>query len=191
MLSVGEIRQALQARLQLTAERSELLARMANGSFTRALQLVENQTLVEHRALVLEFFRLVYIRPGDRLIDLIERLAGMGREQAKGVLDLMLLWIRDLVLYQTMGAEAPIINVDQKEAIHRFCTHVRKARLDLMTNVIEEAMDLTVRNVNQVLVFTVLAQALHRAMHGHEIKGLIHPLAEPLVRRSSLVARRS
>lgn len=179
VLEPERIERALREAHGLEPDRAAMVARMADGSFARALQLVSNPLLQEHRALVLDFFRLVYVRPTDRLVDTIENLASHGREQAKGILQLMLQWVRDLVLYRATGSDARLVNVDQREAVARFCDNVAEADLDAMAGLIEEATDLLTRNVHQLLVFTVLADGLHAAMHGRPIDGLYRPLAEP------------
>ncbi|RMF60029.1 MAG: DNA polymerase III subunit delta' [Bacteroidetes bacterium] len=188
VLEPEAIAQALAERAGREGGEAQLLARMAGGSFTRALDLAENEVLLEDRAFVLAFFRHAYTRRIDPLADLVEQAARMSRERFKGVLALMLGWIRDLVLYRTLGPEAPLVNVDQQDAIARFCTNVPGADLEAMIGLVEEAIDLVERNVHLTLVATTLALALGRAMHGMPEERLYRPLTETAPARGELVS---
>ncbi len=180
-LDATAIARALVAREGLPPDTADTIARMADGSYTRALDLAENAELMESRTLVLTFLRLAYSSSTDgvdKLIDLIEQLGRMGREQMKGLMGLMLSWLRDLLLYRTMGDNAPLVNVDQRASIRKFSENVRNADLEAMVGLVEEATYLIERNVHLHLVFTALAQALKQAMHGPHSGRLYLPLAE-------------
>ena len=63
---------------------------------------------------MLDFFRQAYTQDATRLAEGVEEIRRHGRERAKGLLDLMLRWVRDLILVRTLGPEeAPLVNVDQ------------------------------------------------------------------------------
>ena len=176
---------ALVRREDLDDERAQMLARMADGSYTRALELTTNGELLEHRRLVLDFFRQAYTQDATRLAEGVEEIRRLGRERAKGLLDLMLRWVRDLLLVRTLGPEeAPLVNVDQAEAAERFCENLPQADLEAMARLIEEARRLAGRNVNLGLLLTALAQALGRAMRGRSAR-LYVPLPEAGLSRAA------
>ena len=160
------IEAALRAREAAAPDRAAMLARMADGSFSRALDLTENEELLAGRRLVLDYLRLAYTQDAGRLPDLVEEIGRLGRERVKGLLRLMLRWLRDLVLYRAIGSDAPLVNVDQAEAARRFCENVPEADLDAMIDLTEEAVQMAGRNVHLGLLLTALAQALGRAMRG-------------------------
>jgi DNA polymerase-3 subunit delta' len=154
------------------------LARMADGSYTRALDLAENEALMADRDFVVQFMRMSYARHTDHLADLIQQLGKMGRERIKSVLRLMLSWIRDLVLFDAMGTQATLVNVDQADGIGKFCHNVPDADLEAMLRLVEETIELVERNVHLNLVLTSLAMALGRAMRESHSGHLYVPLAE-------------
>ena len=172
------IEQALIDREEMDADAASMLARMADGSYSRALELAENNALMTSRELVLDFFRAAYTQKVESLDRCIQELQNQGRERVKSVLRLMLRWMRDLLLYRTMGAEAPLVNVDQKEAVARFCDNLPDADLEGMVTLVEEAMELAERNVRVSLILTALAHGLARAMRGHDVEALYVPLSE-------------
>ena len=182
-LPAEAIEAALIEREGIKTDVAATLARMADGSYSRALDLAQNEDLLADRQLVLDYFRMAYVGGGPqhagKLADQIEAMGRLGRERLKGLLDLMLRWMRDLVLYRAMGAEAALVNVDQAEAVERFCRNVPEADLEAMARLVEEAVELVERNVQLPLVLVVLAQALGQAMRGRPPERLYTPLAEP------------
>ncbi|MBB4090774.1 ATP-binding protein [Salinibacter ruber] len=172
------IEQALVDRENMAPDEASMLSRMADGSYSRALELAENDALMTSRELVLDYFRAAYTQKVESLDSCIQELKSQGRERVKSVLRLMLRWMRDLLLYRTMGEEAPLVNVDQKEAVARFCKNLPDADLEGMVTLVEEAMELAERNVRVALVLTALAQGLARAMRGQEVESLYVPLSE-------------
>src|SRR5690606_2002712 len=123
--------------------------------------------------------RAAFTADPGRVAPMVERVARMGREPVKQLLGLMLGWVRDLVLFRTAGEAAPLVNVDQAEAVRNFVAHLPKARLEAMAGLIEEAAERLERNVHTGLLLTVLAGALGAAMRGEARERLFAPLAEP------------
>ena len=177
-LSPDAIAQALHDRENVPPEEASMLARMADGSYSRALQLTESTYLRESRTLVLNFLRAAYTCKVDPLNERIDAIANLGRERTKSVLRLMVRWIRDLMLYQTLGDEAPLVNIDQAEAVANFCTRLPDADLQAMVARVEEALHLVGRNVRTRLVLMTLALQLRTAMHGASSTPVYHPLPE-------------
>ncbi len=169
---------ALQEREDMPAGEASMLARMADGSYSRALQLTESTHLRESRTLVLNYLRAAYTRKVGPLNERIDAIANLGRERTKGVLRLMIRWIRDLMLYKTLGDDAPLVNVDQAEAVANFCTRLPEADLEAMVTRVEEALHLVGRNVRTRLVLMTLALQLSYAMHGTESTPVYQPLPE-------------
>jgi len=177
-LGAEEVERALAERAGLDPARAALLARMADGSYTKALALAESDDLAARREQVLNFFRLALSGPVGQLDDLIAELTGAGREPLKASLHLMLVWVRDIMLARSLGENAPLVNVDQAGAVHRFVGAFPDVDLEAMVALVEHAGDLVERNASPPLVLTVLADALRQTMKGHPRPRLFTPLAE-------------
>lgn len=184
-LPAEAIERALIEREGVDAGTAAALARMADGSYMEALDLARNEQLMGLRAMVLDFMRMSYARNIDRLSDLVEQTTRRGRDQVKNVLELMLRWVRDLVLYRSLGDEAPLVNIDQKEAIAKFSENLPDADLEAMAAIVEEAIHLIERNAHVNLTLTVLSQTMGRAMRGSGADRLYVPLAEEELRKSA------
>ncbi|PQJ36053.1 DNA polymerase III subunit delta' [Salinibacter sp. 10B] len=176
------IESALVERNEMAPDAAAMLSRMADGSYSHALDLARNEALMTSRERVLDYFRAAYTQKVESLTGCIQTLSNQGREQVKIVLQLMLRWVRDLLLYRSMGEEAPLVNVDQKEAVARFCKNLPDADLKGMVGLVEEAIYLTERNVQVSLVLTALAQSLGKAMRGGTVDSLYVPLPEAELR---------
>lgn len=180
-LADEDVATALIERRSLEESTAKTLARMADGSYSRALDLASNEELISTRTLVLDYMRAAYKNESDLVVGFAEQLNRMGREPLKFFLQLMLGWLRDRLLYQAVGDEAPIINLDQFAEIRRFCEKLPDAQLEAMVGLVDEASRLVERNMNLRLTFIVLAQALGQAMRGEAARGLVVSLSnEPL-----------
>ena len=178
-LSAADIEQTLVEREQVQPERASFIARMADGSFTNALELLANEELASRRELAFEFIRQSFSKNPDRVMPFVERISKLGREPVKQLLGLMLSWVRDLVRYEAAGEAASLVNVDQTKAIRKFVAGLPDARLDTMVGFIEEATRLVDRNSHVALTLLVLADALADAMRGRDRANLFEPLDSP------------
>jgi DNA polymerase-3 subunit delta' len=153
---------------------------MADGSYSRALELAASEELLESREAAVDYLRAAYRAWSDvdRMSHQVEELARRSREHQKFQLGLMLLWIRDVVLYRERGADAAIVNMDQVQAITNFIERVPDADQAAMAELVEGAIELVERNVNSRLVLTTLAQKLALAMRGRGDARLYVPLTD-------------
>ena len=177
-LTPEAIEQALIGKEGVAPELAATLARMADGSYTAGLDLAQNEDLRALRELVLDFSRAAYSRNVGKIAEIVERTARFGRDQVGHVLELLLRWIRDLMLYRAMGEVAPLVNVDQAEAIAGFTERLPRADIEAMASVVEEAIVLVRSNVHVALTLTVLAGALGEAMRGPHSGKLYMPLSD-------------
>ena len=174
-LAPETVEASLVARAEVSADEAGVLARMADGSFTKALEIHGSESMQAHRALALQFVREAFTGRPERIAPLVQDIQKLGREGRKGWLDLVAVWVRDLVLVRA-GASHAIVNVDQASAVEKFVAALPDADLDAMATVVEEAADAVESNANAGLVITTLAFALRDAMHGHSAGRLVTPL---------------
>ena len=170
------IEAALVARAGLAPDVAAVTARMADGSYTKALEISGSERMQAHRQLALDFVREAYVGRADRLAPLVQTASSMGREALKGWFDLVALWVRDLVLARAIGPGAPLVNVDQAEAVHKFVAALPDADLDAMAGLVAQAADAVEANGHAGLVVTALAFGLRDAMHGRSSGRLVTPL---------------
>ena len=166
---------ALVARAGVPATEAAVVARMADGSFTKALEVWGSESMQAHRALALQFVREAYTGRPDRIAPVVQQAQKLGRESLKGWLDLVSIWVRDLVLARA-GALGAVVNVDQTEAVQKFVAALPRADLEAMASVVAQAVEAVEGNAHAGLVLTALAFALRDAMHGVSDGLLVQPL---------------
>ena len=178
-LPANLISEALIERKKVNTDRASYLARMADGSYSRALELLENESLAEQRELALEFIRASFTLNPKKLTKALDDASSLGRESVKQLFSLMLAWVRDLILYESTRDRTKLVNVDQAKAVEDFVEALPDARLPDMVDLIDQASSLLERNVHTGLTLTVLAHALNDAMRGKHRTNLYAPLDSP------------
>ncbi len=156
-LTAEQIKTALIDRNGVEEQQAGLVARIANGSYTRALDLLE-EDILSQRQEVVAFIRLLLGSNVLTLTEDIEKLAApRDREAVLRFLSLMLIWFRDaMVLIQ--GGE--VINIDQRDDLQRFVAKFPDANLVQAVNDVERTISLVERNVYIMLALLQLAVKL-------------------------------
>ncbi len=176
-LDESSIAAALVERRDIANDSALLYARMAEGSYTVALDLASQDTLQAERKVALEFLGYAYMRHAQRQMRLMEQIIGGGRDHVLRVLDHALVWIRDLLLWQVFAEEARITNIDRTASVAKFASRLGHADLDAMARLVEEGRFLVRRNMNLRIVLIALSQAVGQAMRRASTGKLYVPLA--------------
>ncbi len=179
-LSAEIIKSTLIDRNSVPPNIAEIVSQMCQGSYMRALQLSQSEELKNHREQVLTFLRFAFSRKFNEQTDLIQEISLSNRDGTRNMLSLLLNWIRDVALYKTLGDNAPITNLDQKTEISKFCHNLRNADLSAMSQLIEEALELSESNVNTTLLLINLSLSLGKAMRSSYSGQLYTPLTTRL-----------
>jgi DNA polymerase III subunit delta' len=165
-LKEHEIREALVARNAVESVQAALVARLAHGSYTQALELLQDDVAAK-RQQVVAFVRTALGSNVVAIAESVEELcASKDRDVLIRFLNLMLMWFRDaMVLLQ--GGE--VINLDQEDDIKKFISRFPQADLIKTLAGIERAVFLIERNVYINLVMLQLAVQLRRNILPHSI----------------------
>jgi DNA polymerase III subunit delta' len=153
-LTGEHIQEALVQRRHMEPAQARILARLANGSYTRALDL-DREEITTMRQDVLSFIRQVLGKSIVPVADAVEALAGTrDRDLVIRFLTLMLMWFRDALVLSHGG---DVINFDQSEELKRFLAKLPGADLVQVIGNIEKAISLVERNVYIQLVLLQLS----------------------------------
>jgi DNA polymerase-3 subunit delta' len=153
-LSEDDIRTALVQRNNVQNERATLVARLANGSYTRAEDLLGDDVEGERQEVV-NFIRHALSSSATVLNEDVERVVDRkDRDLINQFLVLMLMWFRDAFVLSNGGN---IINLDQQEDLKRFVARFPSADLVTVLADVERAISLLERNVYIKLVLIDLA----------------------------------
>jgi len=152
------------------------IARLSDGSMSRAYELASQDDLSSMRSMVVDLFRILWRHDHDALLDTAGTVASWGREKVKHLLRIMLSWLRDLIVYRSSSAVELIVNIDQASTIENFSNGVPDADLDAMVRLAEESIILVSRNVNLALLLVVLFTNLEDALVGRCADTMYMPL---------------
>ncbi len=153
-LAEQEIRAALAERKGVEPRQAELVARLADGSYTRALSLL-TEDVDQWRRDVLAFVRSALGNNVSLVMQAVEMVTELkDRGLVNRFLVLLLMWFRDALVLMHGGE---VINVDQQEDLKRFLAKFPHADLLQALAHIEKAISLVERNVYIRLVILNLA----------------------------------
>ena len=175
-LEESVIESALVERLDLAPSKARLYARMAGGSYAAAEEFATSEDLQKEREAALQLLRNAYTRTAVKQVALIDELIRGGREHIKAVLGQTQIWIRDMMLANTLRDQAHITNVDKSEVVNKLAERLQHADVEAMARLVDEGRTLTTQNVDAKLVLVSLSQALGRAMRGPSPDRLYVPL---------------
>ena len=177
-LNAADIEAALRDRFDATEELYLIASRMADGSFGKAMELIEFTDLLDLRELMISFLRHSAQDPKAQLPVTIESIASLGRVQSQQVLGMIPGFVRDVVVLSTSGDPNSLVNIDQSAVISNFARNLDTADFDAVRRIAQEAQQLIARNVNISSVLVNASFLLHDAMYGKQVGPLFTPLAE-------------
>ncbi|MCI0514079.1 DNA polymerase III subunit delta' [candidate division KSB1 bacterium] len=169
-LAANEIEQALITREKLEPHRARVISRIAAGNYRRALELIDSDFTAQ-REFVISTLRTILKTPFDRLLLVEELVKEKDKVQLKELLDLMLLWFRDALIYDqylTTKVFTPaeimekITHIDEVATLEKFVQSMKALDYDKIIKEIENAIDLINRNVNITLIMIVLFDRLEQ-----------------------------
>lgn len=167
-LSTGEIEQGLIQYDDLDPENAHYLAKVSGGNYAKT-RFYDLNTIQSSRRDIINYFRNSYGLKATELVDTAQRWqSNHNREGYITLLDLMELFIRDLLVYDHTRNKEWLTNIDEVDTIHDFCTEVPDARLGDMLQQISRSRSMIYQNAQAKLVFTTLAFRLAHLMRGTE-----------------------
>ena len=149
-----DIRKALVEHRGLTEDMAQRMARMANGNWLKALEMLSTDSESE---LFLDMFqalmRLAYQRKVKDLKAWSERMAAMGRERQKRFLEYFLRLIRENFMYNFQQAELCYMTEREENFARNFARFINEANILPITNLANLAIRDIGQNANAKIVF--------------------------------------
>lgn len=153
-----DIREALISRRGLTEENAQRVARMANGSWLKALEML---SVDSENELFLDMFqtlmRLAYQRKVKELKGWSERMAALGREKQKRFLEYFLRLIRENFVYNFQNPDLCYMAEREEDFAKNFARFINEANIIPISELANKAIRDIGQNANAKIVFFDLA----------------------------------
>jgi DNA polymerase-3 subunit delta' len=149
-----------------TDEKSaEAMAFLADGDFWRALQMAASDPKTgDYGALLMQWMRYSWRGNGADLMDISQRLAGVGKEDQKHFLEYTLRFMRALQLHHVTGSSDLRLPADMVAFIQNFSKQLDWQSIQSMAHIVNDMLYHTERNANPRMMFMDAGIRLHRLM---------------------------
>jgi len=156
-LKTKQIEQALIQQDGLPEEDASYLARVSGGNYAMT-RFFDVGTLKKTRQKIIEYLRYAYVQDAVNITETAQDWQSeQNLEGQIAVLNVMEVFLRDLLVYRSTQKKELITNADQLEVIQKFCETLSDARLEEMIEQVNECKPMIYRNVQPKLIFTALA----------------------------------
>lgn len=167
-LKTKEIEQALVTYDGLSEEDAGYLARVSGGNYALTRFFDVNQ-LKSLRKEVVDYLRASYIQDAVKITRMSQDW--QSQENIEGqiaILNVLEVFLRDLLVYRATENKALITNADQLDVIRKFCDTLSNARLQAMIEEVNKCKPMIYQYVQGKIVFTVLALRFSNLMRDRD-----------------------
>ena len=154
LLTSERIRQALERQWDIEPDEAALISALAAGRMGWAVQAVENDDLLAERKAMLETVIALPSANTVQRFEVAQRYSSEGNK-ARAMLELWLLWWRDIVL-AAHGSLDLTINIDMRDIIKQHADKIGPAAAERMVRAILNTMENLNQNVNPRTALEVL-----------------------------------
>ena len=156
-LKTNQIEQALIEHDGIPKEEASYLARVSGGNYAMT-RFFDIDTLKKTREEIIEFLRYSYTLDAVNITEKAQDWqSGQNLEGQIAVLNVMEVFLRDLLVYRSTQNKKLITNADQLDVIQDFCKTLNDARLEAMIEQVNKCKPMVYQNVQPKLIFTALA----------------------------------
>lgn len=153
-----DIEHALLNRRGLEPDMAHRIARLANGSWLKALETLdadneETQFLEDFKQLM----RMAYTRNVKELKKWSETVAAYGRERQRRLLDYFMRQVRENFMYNFKAAELNYMTIEEEAFAKNFARFINEANVIEINELFQRAMRDIGQNANSKIVFYDLA----------------------------------
>jgi len=154
LLTTKQVKSALEDRWDVESDEARLIAALSAGRMGWAVQAVEDEDMLAERQVQLETLAKLSTAGKVQRFDVAQRLSADG-DKLHGILELWLLWWRDMVLAANNCLDL-IVNVDMQGIILNQAAKVGAAESQRMVRAILGTMEALDQNVNARVALEVL-----------------------------------
>lgn len=167
-LRTEEIEEALIKFDKLSDEDASYLARVSGGNYSMT-RFFDAETLKSSRQEIIDFLRYSYLQDAPNIIQQVQDWQNNRNIEGQiALMNIMEVFVRDLMVYRSTQDEQLLTNIDQSTVIKNFCTELTDARLEEMIDEINSCKPLIYQNVQLKLILTSLSLRFCNLMRGKD-----------------------
>jgi DNA polymerase-3 subunit delta' len=153
-LPVTQIKSALVQQWEVEPQEADLIAALAAGRMGWAVQAVEDDEMLTERKEQLDLLTKALTASKVQRFDIVQRL-GTDGDKIRSLLELWLLWWRDLVLAAN-GCLDLTVNVDMRDLLKAQAAKIGSSEAQRMIRTLLQTQETLDQNVNARLTLEVL-----------------------------------
>lgn len=154
LLTTAQIRQALQERWQASDEDAALISALAAGRMGWAVKAIEDDEMLNERQTQLETLTRVPSLNRVQRFDIAQKWSAEG-DKIRGMLELWLLWWRDLIFAANNCPEL-VVNVDMRDRLQKQAAKIALTESLRVIRTIQRTLEALDQNVNARMALEVL-----------------------------------
>ena len=158
LLTVSQIKNALVERWEAEANEAGLIAALAAGRMGWAVQAMEDEEMLEERSEQLDLLTKALSAHKVQRFEIVQEIAkrfGNDGEKVRALLELWLLWWRDMVLAANSCLDLTV-NVDKRDLLKTQALKLGSTKAEQMIRAILRTQEALDQNVNARLALEVL-----------------------------------
>jgi DNA polymerase-3 subunit delta' len=154
LLTTPQIQTALEQHWQVEPQEAALIAALAAGRMGWAIQAVEDEDMLTERKTLLDTLTKLPAANKVQRFEIAQQLSA-DSDKIRNVLELWLLWWRDMVLTANNSLDLTV-NVDMRELLQKQAAKIGPAESQRMVRAILQTMEMLDQNVNARVALEVL-----------------------------------
>lgn len=164
LIDSSKIRKILFNKVNLEESKAELVSKLAQGSIGKAFKLISDKEYFNRREKLLDYLNKVLPEKYDSNFFInIEKIL-MDINNIEEMLEIILLWYRDILIIKELGIKEYIINSDKIEELKEKSRVYSQEMLIDILDYIEQIKEFMKKNINRRLV----SERLYLKMAGVE-----------------------
>jgi len=154
LLPIMQIKSALLQRWEVEPEEADLIAALAAGRMGWAVQAVEDDEMLAERKELLDLLTKTLTASKVQRFEIVQRF-GTDTEKVRSLLELWLLWWRDMVLAANDCLDLTV-NVDRRDLLKAQAAKIGSSEAQRMVRALLQTQEALDQNVNARLTLEVL-----------------------------------
>jgi len=152
LIDSSKIRKILLNKINLEESKAELVSKLAQGSIGKAFKLISNKEYFNRREKLLDY--LTKVLPGKYDSNFFINIEKIFAEinNIEEILEIILLWYRDILVVKELGIQKYIVNSDKLEILNEKSRIYSQRMLIEILDYIEQIQEFMNKNVNRRLV---------------------------------------